>query len=103
MVIGILQFELTIDHAQSLKDKRRVVSSIKDRLHREHNVAVTETDKLESCRVAQMGLAVVTNNAARAQSVLDRVVDKLKNARDCVLSDFRTEILTGVQASSEDV
>ena len=101
MVIGILQFELTIDHATSLKDKRRVVSSIKDRLHREHMVAVAETARLDDCRVAQLGLAVVSNSVPQTQSVLDRIVEKLKNARDCVLTDHCTEILTGMKPSKD--
>ena len=42
MVVGILQFELLVPGATSLKDKRRVVKSVKDRLHREHLVSVAE-------------------------------------------------------------
>ncbi len=99
MVIGVLQFELTIEHARCLKDKRRVVSSIKDRLRREYNVTVAETARLDEHRVAQLGLAVVSNSVPVVQSVLDRILEKLKNARDCVLSDHHTEILTGYQMS----
>ena len=47
MVVGILQIEVSIDGSTSLKDKRRVVSSLKDRLHREHQVSVAEVDLLE--------------------------------------------------------
>lgn len=99
MIIGILQFELTIDHATSLKDKRRVVTSMKDRLCREFKVAVAETDKLDKHQVAQLGLAVVGNSVPHVQSVLDHALEKIKNARDCVLSDHCTEILTGDRSS----
>ncbi len=99
MIIGILQFELRIDHAACLKDKRRVVSSIKDKLRRQFQVAVAETAKLDEHRVAQLGLAVVGNSVPHVQSVIDKALEKLKNARDCVLSDHCTEILTGERAS----
>ena len=94
MVIGVLQVQLTIDWAQSLKDKRRVVSSIKDRLHREHQVSVAEVGMPDCHRTAILGVAVASNNAARCQSVLDHVVNKIRHHRQCVLSDHVTEILT---------
>jgi hypothetical protein len=95
MVIGVLQVEMLIPHAQSLKDKRRVVSSLKDRLHREHLVAVAEVDQLESHQVAVLGIVTVSNSAPHAQGTLSRIVDDLRNERDAVLHNQQTEILTG--------
>ena len=94
MVVGILQVELSIDWSESLKDKRRVVSSVKQRLHREYMVSIAEVATLESHRVATLGMSIASNSAAHAQSVLDRIVQKLRYERDCVLSDYTTEILT---------
>ena len=95
MVVGILQVELTMAWSQSLKDKRRVVSSLKDRLHREHQIAVAEVGTLDNRRTAQLGMAVVSTSVPHCQQMLDRVLEKLRTARDCVLSDHRLEILTG--------
>ena len=95
MVVGILQIELAIDGAQSLKDKRRVVRSLKDRLHREHQVSVAEVASLDDCQKAVLGITLASNDAAHCQSVLDRILEKLKTARDCYLADHRTEILAG--------
>lgn len=94
MIVGILQVELTIDWAGSLKDKRRVVSSVKQRLHREHMVSVAEVDTLDSHRVATLGITVASNSVRHVQSVLDRITNKLRHERDCVLSDQSTQILT---------
>jgi len=93
MVVGVLQFELLIEHAMSLKDKRRVVSGLKDRLHREHLVAVAEVDRLEAHRVAVLGLAVVSQSATHARSMPDRIIEQLRRGRDYVLSDHQVEIL----------
>ena len=95
MIVGVLQVELTIDGARSLKDKRRVVSSVKDKLHREHQVSVAEVGALDNHRVAVLGITMASNSVPHCQSMLDRIVDKLKTKRDCYLSDHNTQILTG--------
>jgi uncharacterized protein len=96
MVIGILQFELLIHDAESLKDKRRVVNSVKDRLHREHMVAVAEVDGLESLTTAVMGLACVGNDGKRIADVLDRITAKLRGLTGAEMGDCRRELLYGV-------
>ncbi len=95
MIVGLLQVELAIDGAQSLKDKRRVVMSLKDRLHREHQVAVAEVDHLDHHQLAMLGLAVVSNEVAHCQSILDRIVEKIRHARGCALQRHQVEILSG--------
>lgn len=95
MVVGILQVELMIDHANSLKDKRSVVKSLKDRLHREHMVAVAEVDALDQWRRAVLGLSAVSTSVPHVQGMLDRIVEQLDSDGRFVLSDKRIEILTG--------
>lgn len=95
MVVGILQVELTVAWSQSLKDKRRVVSSLKDRLHREHQIAVAEVGALDNRRAAILGMTVASNSVPHCQHMLDGILNKIRATRDCVLSDHRLEILTG--------
>lgn len=95
MMVGILQVQLSIDWAESLKDKRRVVSSLKDRLHREHMVSVAEVDTQDDPRTATLGVVMATASTRHAQSVLDRVLNQISAQRDCVVSDSRCEILAG--------
>jgi uncharacterized protein len=95
MVVGILQVELIIGESDSLKDKRRVVASLKARLHREHQVSVAEVDALDDRSTAVLGIVLASTSVPHCQSVLDRIVDKLRLHRDCVLNEHRTEILTG--------
>lgn len=95
MVIGILQVELGIDESSSLKDKRRVVSSIKTKLHREHQVSVAEVGLNDDCSTAIIGIAAASNDVAHAQHVLGGVLDKLKFGRGWVLRDHQLEVLTG--------
>jgi uncharacterized protein len=95
MFLAILQFELHIHGAESLKDKRRVVKSVKDRLHREHMVSVAEVRYLDSMRVAGMALAAVGRDGAHLRSVLDTIVDKLRKLHDAELGEVSREILGG--------
>lgn len=93
MVIGVLQFELVIDASRSLKDKRRVVKSLKDRLHREHMVSVAEVGALEVWNLARMGLALVSRDAGYVNAVLDRILAKLSALPDARLRDYAREVI----------
>ena len=95
MFVGILQFELHIAGAVSLKDKRRVVRSLKDRLHREHLVSIAEIGALDHVNVAVLGMAVVANTAARAGEVLDQVLAKLHRLHDAEIAHLHREIVKG--------
>lgn len=93
MVIGILQFELFVPDSFSLKDKRRVVKSLKDRLHREHLVSVAEIAGQDHHRAAVLGVAVVSASAPYAAGVLDRVVEKLRHMHEARLGEVHREML----------
>ncbi len=95
MVVGVLQFELHIHGAESLKDKRRVVKSLRDRLHREHLVSVAEVDAQDTLNLAVMGIAVAGSDGARIGRVLDAIDAKLRSMTDAELGATRREIIHG--------
>jgi uncharacterized protein YlxP (DUF503 family) len=95
MLIAILQFELLIRGAQSLKDKRRVVKSVKDRLHREHLVAIAEVAHQDNLHVAGMAAALVGSDGKHLQSVMDTIEHKLKGLHDAELGSCYRETLSG--------
>lgn len=95
MVIGILQFDLHVHGAESLKDKRRVVRSVKDRLHREHMVSVAEVGALGRWDLAVMGLVCAGRDGRRVGDVLDRITAKLRALTDAELGATCREILQG--------
>jgi uncharacterized protein len=93
MVIGVLQFELLIHGSASLKDKRRVVRSVKDRLHREHQVSVAEVGLADRMDVASMALACVGTDGRRVGEVLDRIGSKLRALGDAEVGDMARHVL----------
>ena len=92
MFLGVLQFELSIPHARSLKDKRRVVKSIKDRLHRQHLVSVAEAAMHEDARTAVLSVALVSSSKGHISSTLDRIMDKLAALADARLADHQRDV-----------
>ena len=78
MTVGVLELRLAIRQALSLKDKRRVVKSLKDRLRSRFDVAVAEVDLQDARQQAVLGVAVVGNDESVLGSVLNKVVDYVR-------------------------
>ncbi len=101
MIVGILQFELLIPDPESLKDKRRVVRSVKDRLHQDHQVAVAEVAQQDNPARAVLGLSCVGTDARRIGEVLDHVTEKLRGPMSAHLNfhlgDVHRQVLKGAE------
>lgn len=74
MPIGVLWLHLHIPTARSLKEKRRALKSLLDRLQREFNVSVAEMDAQEMYTEAVVACAHISNSAAHTQRILQQVV-----------------------------
>ena len=70
MLVGIATWELHLNGCQSLKDKRRILKSLKDRLHRQYNVSVAETDHQDLWQRAELACVVAATDRRHAESVL---------------------------------
>ncbi|MDH3495776.1 MAG: DUF503 domain-containing protein [Gemmatimonadota bacterium] len=77
MVVGIVTWDLHLNGCASLKDKRRILKSLKDRLHRRFNVSVAETAHQELWQRAELACCVMATDRRQAETVLgaaDRLV-----------------------------
>ena len=104
MFIGLLQFELRIRGSRSLKDKRRVVKSLKDKLHRHHMVSVAEVAAQDHLQLGVLGLAMVSSSPAHIERSLDRIVAKLRSLHDAELGEMsrRVVALDALEVSGEE-
>ncbi len=93
MIVGSLTVDLVVVDARTLKDKRRVVQSLKQRLQNRFNVSVAEVGYNENARRCQLGLAVVSNESRAVQSQLDKIVDVIRVAKGLSLVDYETQLL----------
>ena len=78
MIVGLKTWELHLAGCRSLKEKRRILKSLKDRLHNQFNVSVAETDHHESWQRAELACCVVATDRRHSESVLcsaDRLVE----------------------------
>jgi uncharacterized protein len=78
MFIGSLRVRLLVRESRSLKDKRQVVRSIKDRLRNSFNVSIAEVDELDHRQLVVLGLAMVSNEAGHVRSALEEIVSALR-------------------------
>ncbi len=93
MVIGVLTAQLEIGGAQSLKDKRQVLKSLLAHLRADFNVSASEVDDHDLWQRATIGLAVVSNDAAFANQVLDKAVDHIERDPRVALGHYEMEML----------
>ncbi len=70
MVVAVVTWELHLNGCQSLKDKRRIMKSLKDRLHNRFNVSVAETNHQDRWQRAELSCCVVATDRQHAESVL---------------------------------
>ena len=101
MVIAILQFDLHIRGAESIKDKRRVVNSVKDTLHREHQVSVAEVGMQDSMHVSRLALALVATDGKFAGQVLDRIAAKLRTRVDAEMGETSRCLLNSLEGAQD--
>ena len=96
MNVGVAKITLRLAGSFSLKDKRRVVNSVRDRVRSKFNVAVAEVDQNDAWQVAVIGITCVSNNVRHADQTLDNVLEFIESDRpDAEVIDCEMETLTG--------
>jgi uncharacterized protein len=90
VVVGVVAWEVEVFGCQSLKDKRAVLKSLKDRLHERFNVSVAETGKQDLWQRGELAACVVSSDRRHADAVLASV-DKLvaADARLRIIDSYR--------------
>jgi hypothetical protein len=93
MIVGICTVELFIPDGQSLKSKRQVVKSLKDRLRDKFNVSVAEVGGQDLWQKAVLGIACVANESAYVNQVLDQVLNQIRSVPMVEIVQSRIELL----------
>lgn len=92
MIVGTLRVRLLLRESRSLKDKRQVVKSIKDRLRNGFNVSIAEVDALDSRQLAVLGIAMVSNEAHHLKVQMGQIVEALRSHPVAELLDHEMEL-----------
>ena len=89
MLVSMLQFIMEIPDVGSLKDKRRVVKSLKDRVRQRFKVSIAEVDLQESLRFAQIGVALVSNSRKFGESIMHRILRQVEEKAPVRIMDAK--------------
>ena len=93
MKIATARIVLSLPGNASLKGKRKIVRRILDRARHRFNAAIAEVDELDVLTRAVLGIAVVSNDARHANSMIDTVQEFVATASEAVVIDRRMELL----------
>lgn len=93
MPIGLLTLEIYLPEAHSLKDKRQVLRSLKDRLRGKFNVAVAELEGQDSWQRSVVGVVSLANNAGYLEQSLRTVLAESERQLGRDLASHELEIL----------
>lgn len=92
MVVGVLHVECSLPGTRSIKDKRRILKSLLDRLHHRFHVAAAEVAHHDSWRRAGLAVACVSTDTRHADRVLAHIADAIGRHDDLVVLDYAVEM-----------
>lgn len=93
MVIGLSIFELHLPHARSLKEKRKVVKGLVDRVHQRFKVSIIESGHHDLHQRAEIALALVANSETEAERIFDAVRRLLDEIFEAVVVRWNPELM----------
>ncbi|MCL2557923.1 MAG: DUF503 domain-containing protein [Treponema sp.] len=88
MIVSMIQFIIEIPESTSLKEKRRIVRSVKDKLHRRFRLSAAEVDLHDSLSFAQIGGALVSNSRVFGESVLQKAFAMIEDEVPARIQDM---------------
>ena len=93
MIVGICSLELFLPGCRSLKDKRQVIKSLKDRLKQRFNISIAEVDAQDLWQKTVLGVACIGNQKNYVNEVLDKVIGAIRGNPSVEITDYRLEFL----------
>ena len=79
MFIGVLKASLYLSEPQSLKDKRRIIKSLIEKLNNKFNLAVAETGNLDSWNNSELGIVCISNEASTFGRMIASAISFIEN------------------------
>ena len=93
MIVGTCWIDLQVPGVRSLKEKRRVIKSMKERLKGHFNISIAEVGALDKWQRAEIGFACVGNDSGRVDGLIATVLDRIRSDPRVFVIDIETEIL----------
>ncbi len=97
MVVGVSIFELHLPESRSLKQKRKVVKGLIDRVHHRFRVSIAETDHHDLHQRAEISMAVVARSNADGERLMDSIRDIIDTEPAAMLTSWDPQYLEEVR------
>ena len=93
MVVGIFTIELHLPYCRSLKDKRKVIKSLKEKLRGRHNISLAEVDGQDTWQRSVLGLAAVADRRAALEALYETISREIESSIPGEITRTETEYL----------
>jgi len=93
MVVAVYTIDLIIPESHSLKDKRRILMQLRDKIARKFNVSIAELDHHNVWQKATLGIACLANEQRHVNQVLDQVMNVIYDVPRLEVIDCRKEFM----------
>jgi len=92
MPVAVVTLKMSLPEAHSLKDKRRAIKSLKDRIRQNFNVSVAEMELQDYWQSACLGISAISPDKRYAEGVASKVVDFVRADRRVTVVDYEVEV-----------
>jgi len=89
MIVSMIQIIFEIPDAVNIKEKRRVVKSVLEKMHRRFRMTASEVDLQDSLAFAQIGGAIVSNSKVFGEKVLQKAFDMIEKETFVRIQDMK--------------
>lgn len=93
MVVGTLSIKIAIRSSRSLKDKRRIIKGLKDRIRNKFNVSISETDAQDNHKCSEISVAMVGTDRQYVNSTLSSLINSFRFFPQIELVDYELELI----------
>ncbi len=93
MVVGTLSIRMAIRSSRSLKDKRRIIKSLKDRIRNRFNVSISETGAQDNLKYSIIGVAMIGTDRQYVNSTLSSLINSFRFFPQIELVDYELELI----------
>ncbi len=93
MFVAVAHLDIMIGDMNSLKEKRKVLRSVLDRLRNRFNISAAEVGYHDKWQRTNIGFAIVSNDKAHVNSSADKVIDFLYSTPEINIIDIKLEII----------
>ena len=93
MVIGLITFEIYFPYVHSLKEKRKILSKLKDKIKLKFNVSIAELDFLDKWQRTKIGLVAINSQKLTIEKMFNRILKEIEENLEGELLNYKIDYI----------